>query len=95
VKQTKDAAASGPASTCVRETETVRTLLNLIWLVLAGFWLAILYVFASVLVSLTIIGIPLAAGDLKLLPVSINPFGREIVAIDQVSAAVAASRRQS
>ncbi|MGH2745574.1 MAG: hypothetical protein ACREX8_01840 [Gammaproteobacteria bacterium] len=43
----------------------------------------------------TIIGIPLAAGDLKLLPVSINPFGREIVPTDDVRTALAASRRQS
>jgi uncharacterized membrane protein YccF (DUF307 family) len=71
------------------------TLLNVLWFVLCGWWLALAHLVSAVLLAGTIIGIPLAAGDLKLLPVSINPFGREIVAIDQVSAAVAASRRQS
>jgi len=42
----------------------------------------------------TVIGIPLAAANLKLLPVSINPFGREIVPIDEIQVAVADHRRQ-
>ena len=37
----------------------VKTLLNIIWLVLAGFWLALGYVFAAALLAITIIGIPL------------------------------------
>ncbi|MGH8572851.1 MAG: YccF domain-containing protein [Gammaproteobacteria bacterium] len=69
-------------------------LLNVLWFVLCGWWLALAHLVSAVLLAVTIIGIPLAAGDLKLLPVSINPFGREIVPIDQVSTAVAASRRQ-
>ena len=66
------------------------TLGNILWFVLCGWWLALAHLVSAVLLAITIIGIPLAAGDLKLLPVSINPFGREIVPVDQVRAAVAA-----
>lgn len=69
------------------------TLGNILWFVLCGWCLALAHLLSAVALAVTIIGIPLAAGALKLLPVSINPFGREIVPTDQVSAALA-SRRQ-
>ena len=36
----------------------MRLILNLIWLVLAGFWLALLYVFFGILAFILIITIP-------------------------------------
>jgi uncharacterized membrane protein YccF (DUF307 family) len=36
----------------------VKTILNVIWLVLSGFWLFLGYLFAGVLLCITIIGIP-------------------------------------
>ena len=56
---------------------------NIIWFVLAGWWLAIAHVLTGVLMCLTIIGIPLGLANFKLIPVSLTPFGREIVDIDQ------------
>jgi uncharacterized membrane protein YccF (DUF307 family) len=56
---------------------------NVIWFLLAGWWLAIGHVFTGVLMCLTIIGIPLGLANFKLIPVSLTPFGREIVDIDQ------------
>ncbi len=50
---------------------------------LAGWWLAIGHLVAGVLMCLTIIGIPLGLANFKLIPVSLTPFGREIVSIDQ------------
>ena len=70
------------------------TLGNILWFVLCGWWLALAHLVSAVALAVTIIGIPLAAGALKLLPVSINPFGREIVPTDEMSTALAASRRQ-
>jgi uncharacterized membrane protein YccF (DUF307 family) len=58
---------------------------NVIWLVLAGWWLAIGHLVTGVLLCVTIIGIPLGLGNFKLIPVSLWPFGREIVPIDQVA----------
>ena len=56
---------------------------NVIWFVLAGWWLAIGHLVTGVLMCITIIGIPLGLANFKLIPVSLTPFGREIVDIDQ------------
>ena len=56
---------------------------NVIWFVLAGWWLAIGHLVTGVLMCLTIVGIPLGLANFKLIPVSRTPFGREIVDIDQ------------
>jgi uncharacterized membrane protein YccF (DUF307 family) len=60
---------------------------NVIWLVLAGWWLALGHLITGVLLCVTIIGIPLGLGNFKLIPVSLWPFGREIVPIDVAEAA--------
>jgi uncharacterized membrane protein YccF (DUF307 family) len=56
---------------------------NIIWFVLAGWWLALGHVITGVLMCLTIIGIPLGLANFKLIPISLTPFGRDIVDIDQ------------
>lgn len=56
---------------------------NVIWFVLAGWWLALGHLITGVLMCLTIIGIPLGLANFKLIPVSLTPFGREIVDLDQ------------
>jgi uncharacterized membrane protein YccF (DUF307 family) len=53
---------------------------NLLWFLLAGLWLAIGHAVSGVLLCLTIIGIPLGLASFKLIPVSLTPLGREIVA---------------
>jgi uncharacterized membrane protein YccF (DUF307 family) len=55
---------------------------NIIWLVLCGIWLAIGHLVSAVAMALTIIGIPLALANLKLIPVSLVPLGKEIVPVD-------------
>jgi uncharacterized membrane protein YccF (DUF307 family) len=57
---------------------------NVLWFILVGWWLAALHLIASFFLAITIIGIPLAMANLKLVMVSLLPFGREIVPIDQV-----------
>jgi uncharacterized membrane protein YccF (DUF307 family) len=59
---------------------------NVLWFVLCGWWLALMHLFTGVLLCLTIIGIPLGLGNFKLIRVSLLPFGREIVSIDQARA---------
>ncbi|WP_040925855.1 YccF domain-containing protein [Saccharomonospora marina] len=54
---------------------------NIIWIVVAGFWLALIHVVTGVLLCLTIIGIPLGIGNFKLIPVSLLPLGRRIVPV--------------
>lgn len=54
----------------------MRVILNIIWLVLAGIWLAISYLIAAVLLAITIIGIPFAVQSFKLAGYALWPFGR-------------------
>ena len=57
----------------------MRFILNIIWLVLAGIWLAIGYLVAAVLLAITIIGIPFAVQSFKLAAYALWPFGRALV----------------
>ena len=52
---------------------------NVIWVILCGIWLAIGHVISAIAMAITIIGIPLAIANLKLIPVSLFPLGKEIV----------------
>ena len=58
----------------------MRTLGNILWLILAGFWLAIGYVIAGILNCLIIIGIPFGIQAFKLAGYALWPFGRAVVA---------------
>ncbi|MBC7292223.1 MAG: YccF domain-containing protein [Actinotalea sp.] len=65
------------------------TLGNVIWLVVAGVWLAIGHVLTAVPLFLSIIGIPLGIANLKLIPISLLPLGKDIVSTDRPFAAPA------
>ncbi|MDR2495997.1 MAG: YccF domain-containing protein [Tannerellaceae bacterium] len=51
---------------------------NIIWLVFGGFLIALEYLVASLLLMLTIIGIPFGLQTLKLAQVALWPFGTNI-----------------
>ncbi|MBO0848146.1 MAG: YccF domain-containing protein [Pseudonocardia sp.] len=58
------------------------TIGNVIWFLVAGWWLALGHVLTAIGLAVTIIGIPLALANLKLVPVSLVPLGKEIVPAD-------------
>lgn len=60
---------------------------NVLWFLLCGWWLALAHLITGVLLCLTIIGLPLGLANFKLIPVSLLPFGREIVPVEQADAA--------
>ena len=62
------------------------TIGNIIWFILCGWWLALAHLIMGVALCLTIIGIPLGLANFKLIPVSLTPFGRDIVPIEQAEA---------
>jgi len=52
---------------------------NVVWIVLAGWWLALVHLIVGVLLIVTVIGIPLGLGVFKMIPITFAPFGREVV----------------
>lgn len=58
---------------------------NVIWLVLAGWWLALLHVIHAVVLAITIIGIPFAWAHLKLAKIALWPIGRMIVSVEEAA----------
>lgn len=60
------------------------TIGNVIWFLLAGWWLALAHLITGAALCLTIIGIPLGLANFKLIAVSLTPLGRDIVDVDEV-----------
>jgi uncharacterized membrane protein YccF (DUF307 family) len=58
--------------------------LNVVWILLAGWWLALVHVVTAVVQAITIIGIPLAIANLKMVPISLVPYGKQIVRTDSL-----------
>jgi uncharacterized membrane protein YccF (DUF307 family) len=57
---------------------------NVIWLLLAGWWLALLHLLTAIALAITVIGIPFAWAHLKLAGLALWPIGKMIVPIDDV-----------
>jgi uncharacterized membrane protein YccF (DUF307 family) len=57
----------------------MRLVLNIIWLVLCGFWMAIGYALAAVICFLLIITIPFGIAALRIAAFALWPFGRTVV----------------
>lgn len=68
----------------VEGTGALSTITNVIWFVIAGLWLAIGHIVTAAAQAITIIGIPLAIANIKMIPVTCFPFGRRIVDSDQI-----------
>ncbi len=60
---------------------------NVIWFLLAGFWIALTHILLGLILCVTIIGIPLGIGNFKLAAVAIAPLGKEIVSTSDPLAA--------
>ncbi|WP_312179703.1 YccF domain-containing protein [Arthrobacter sp.] len=62
-----------------RGTGVLATLGNVIWLVIAGVWIAIGHILTAIPMFVSIIGIPLGIANLKMIPISLLPLGKRIV----------------
>lgn len=65
-------------------TGALGTIGNIIWFVLAGWWLAIGHLITAVGLAITIIGIPFAWAHLKLAGIALWPIGKMIVPTDDL-----------
>ncbi len=58
--------------------DTLHIVFNILWLVLFGWEIAIVHLSSAAVLALTIIGIPFAIQHLKLIPLSLFPFGQHL-----------------
>lgn len=59
-------------------TGCLGTIMNLIWIIVGGFWIFLTHIVLGVLLSITIIGIPFGRQHFKLAALALTPFGREV-----------------
>lgn len=64
------------------------TIGNALWFILVGLWMALAHLMLGALLCLTIVGIPLGIGNLKLAAVAIAPIGKEILPTSDPRAAL-------
>ncbi len=62
-----------------RDTGATSLLLNILWLIFAGWWLALHHIVLAVGLAITIIGIPFALQHLKLAALSLTPVGKMVI----------------
>lgn len=69
------------------------TLLNILWLVLFGWWLCVMHILAGITQCLTIIGIPVGIANFKIAAIALWPVGRRVVSVETAQAAREANAR--
>jgi len=55
------------------------TLMNILWLIIGGIWIALTHLLFGILLSITIIGIPWGKQHFKMVSLALTPFGRRLV----------------
>lgn len=58
---------------------------NVIWFICAGWWLALAHLLTALFLAFTIVGLPLAVANVKMIPLAFAPFGKQIVPIRDVT----------
>jgi uncharacterized membrane protein YccF (DUF307 family) len=57
---------------------TLNMILNIVWILVIGWGLAVTHLTSAAILAVTIIGIPFALQHIKLIPLALFPFGREL-----------------
>ena len=58
---------------------TLRVVFNLVWLILFGWEIALTHLVSALILAVTIIGLPFAKQHIKLIPLALFPFGRDLI----------------
>jgi uncharacterized membrane protein YccF (DUF307 family) len=58
---------------------TLRVIFNIIWLILFGWEIAVAHLVSALILAITVIGLPFAKQHIKLIPLALFPFGRDLV----------------
>jgi len=64
-----------------RNVGATSLLLNIVWFIFAGWWLALHHILLAAALAVTIIGLPFAFQHLKLAVISLAPVGRSVVPV--------------
>lgn len=70
------------------------TLLNILWLVLFGWWLCLMHIMAGIAQCISIIGIPVGIANFKIAAIALWPVGRRVVSVEVAKAAREANARR-
>ena len=70
------------------------TLLNILWLVLFGWWLCLTHIMAGIAQCISIIGIPVGIANFKIAAIALWPVGRRVVPVEVARAAREANARR-
>jgi len=54
-------------------------LMNVLWLLTGGLWIAVTHLVIGMLLTITLVGIPFGRQHFKMVALALSPFGREIV----------------
>lgn len=57
----------------------LNTIMNVIWIIFGGFWIALSHIILGVLLCITIIGIPFGRQHFKFIKLAFFPFGKQVV----------------
>jgi uncharacterized membrane protein YccF (DUF307 family) len=55
------------------------TIMNILWLIIGGIWIALTHLLFGILLFITIIGIPWGKQHFKMVSLALTPFGRRLV----------------
>ncbi|NDW18602.1 YccF domain-containing protein [Dysgonomonas sp. 216] len=55
-------------------------IMNIIWIIIGGFWISLTHLFWGIVLCITIVGIPFGKQHFKLIRLALFPFGKEVVA---------------
>jgi uncharacterized membrane protein YccF (DUF307 family) len=58
---------------------------NIVWVIVFGWWLALVHLVAGLLLCITIIGIPFGIACWKMIPLALLPLGRDVVPIESAT----------
>jgi uncharacterized membrane protein YccF (DUF307 family) len=66
----------------VYSTSSVSFIVNILWLIFSGFWLAVGHCVSGIILCVTIIGIPFGMQSFKLAKLALMPFGAQVVSVN-------------
>ena len=69
----------------VRASGCLYIIMNIIWLLTGGLWIALTHALFGLFLCITIIGIPFGIQHFKLTAIALSPFGRDIITVNRTS----------